>query len=94
MMKSKKKVAGVVVLLAGVLLFVFAKYEMHRVGNAKSSFGRGSSMFSGNAVGNSVGGYVQGELSQYDTPLKLCEIGGLILIVLGAGVLYFSRKKK
>ena len=94
MMKSKKKVAGVVVLLAGVLLFVFAKYEMYRVGDAKASFGRGTSMFSGNAVGNSVGGYVEGRLSQYDTPLKLCEIGGLILIVLGAGILYFSRKKK
>jgi uncharacterized protein YjeT (DUF2065 family) len=94
MMKSKKKLAGLVVLLAGVVLFIFAKYEQHRVGNAKSSVGRGTSMFSGNAVGNSVGGYAQGQLSQYDTPLKLCEIGGLVLIVLGAGILYFSRKKK
>jgi hypothetical protein len=94
MMKSKKKVMGLVILLAGAALFIFAKYEQHRVGNAKGTFERGTSMFSGNAVGNSVNGYVQGELSQYDTPLKLCEIGGLILIVLGAGVLYFSCKKK
>ncbi len=85
---------GLVVLLAGVALFIFAKYEQHRVGDAKGMFSRGTSMFSGNAVGNSIGGYVEGNLSQYDTPLKLCEIGGLILIVLGAGVLYFARKKK
>ncbi|HEY5234616.1 MAG TPA: hypothetical protein VIJ14_00440, partial [Rhabdochlamydiaceae bacterium] len=70
------------------------KYEQHRVGNAKSSLSRGTSMFSGNAVGNTVGGALQSEFSQYDTPLKLCEFGGLILIILGAGVLYFSRKKK
>jgi hypothetical protein len=94
MMKSRKKVMGLVVLLAGVVLFIFAKYEQHRVGDAKGTFGRGTSMFSGNAVGNSVSGYVEGRLSQYDTPLKLCEIGGLVLIVLGAGILYFSRKKK
>ncbi len=94
MMKSKKKLAGLVVLLAGVVLFIFAKYEQHRVGNAKSSVSRGTSMFSGNAVGSAVGGVVEGKLSEYDTPLKLCEIGGLVLIVLGAGVLYFARKKK
>ncbi len=93
-MKSRKKVIGLVVLLAGVVLFIFAKYEQNRVGNAKGTFGRGSSMFSGNAVGSSVNGYVQGQLSQYDTQLKLCEIGGIILMVLGAGVLYFARKKK
>ena len=94
MKKTKKKYAGVVVLLAGVLLFVFAKYEMHRVGDAKASYSRGTSMFSGNAVSNAVGGYVEGRLSQYDTPLKLCEIGGIILIILGAGILYLNRKKK
>jgi hypothetical protein len=93
-MKSRKKLIGLITLLAGVVLFIFAKYEQNRVGNAKGMFSRGSSMFSGNAVGNSVGGYVQGELSQYDTQLKVCEIGGLILIVFGAGVLYFARKKK
>jgi hypothetical protein len=93
-MKSRKKFIGFVALIAGVVLFIFAKYEQHRVGSSKEMVGRGTSMFSGNAVGNSVGGYVQGQLGQYDTPLKLCEIGGLVLIVLGAGVLYFSRKKK
>jgi hypothetical protein len=96
MLKSKKKVkvAGLVVLLAGVFLFVFAKYEQYRVGNAKSSINRGTSMFSGNAVGSGVGRVLVGEASQYDTPLKLCSIGGIILVVLGAGILYFGRKKR
>jgi hypothetical protein len=93
MMKSKKKLIGIVVLLAGVALFIFAKYEQNRLGNDKAMVSRGTSMFSGNAVGDSVGGYVQGRLGEYDTPLRLCSIGGLILIVLGAGVIYFSRKK-
>lgn len=93
-MKSKKKIIGLVALLAGVVLFIFAKYEQHRVGSSKAMFGRGTSMFSGSAAGDAVGGYMQGELSKYDTTLMICEIGGIILIVLGAGVLYFARKKK
>ncbi len=93
-MKSKKKMIGLVAMLVGVVLFIFAKYEQHRVSGAKESYGRGASMFSGNATGDAVGGYMQGQLSQYDTSLRLCEIGGIILIVLGAGVLYFARKKK
>jgi hypothetical protein len=93
-MKSKKKVAGLVVLLAGVVLFIFAKYEQHRVGDAKSMVGKGTSLFSGSAVGNTVGGVLEGKVSQYDTPLKVCEIGGIILVILGAGIFYFSRKKR
>jgi hypothetical protein len=93
MIKSRKKLTGIVVLLAGVFLFIFARYEQHRVGNAKGMVGRETSMFSGNAVGSAVGGVVEGRLSKYDTPLKLCEIGGLILVVLGAGMIYLTRKK-
>jgi hypothetical protein len=89
-----KKIAGLVVLLLGVVLFIFAMYEKGRVNNAKGSISRGSSMFSGNAVGNAVGGVLEGEAGKYDTPIMLCEIGGIILIVLGGGILYFGRKKR
>ena len=51
-------------------------------------------MFSGNAVGNAVGGVLEGQAGKYDTPVMLCEIGGIVLIVLGGGILYFSRKKR
>ena len=59
-MKSRKKIIGLVALLAGVVLFIFAKYEQHRVTGAKETYGRGASMFSGNAAGDAVGGYMQG----------------------------------
>ncbi|HEX2579558.1 MAG TPA: hypothetical protein VHK67_04055 [Rhabdochlamydiaceae bacterium] len=93
MFKSKKKLTGLVLLLAGVVLFIFAKYEINRVGNAKEMVSRGTSMFSGNAAGSAVDSYAQGKLSAYDAPLMLCEIGGIVLIVLGAGMIYFGRKK-
>jgi hypothetical protein len=93
-MKSKKKSIGLVVLLAGVVLFFYARHEQNRVGNAKEMFSRGTSMFSGNAINDSVGGAVEANLSQYDTPLKLCAIGGIILIVVGASTFLCSCKKK
>jgi hypothetical protein len=93
-MKKSKKNSGLVVLIIGVALFIFAKYEQHRVGSAKQMIGRGTSLFSGNAVGSGVGRILEGKASQYDTTLMLCEIGGLILVILGAGILYVGRKKR
>ncbi len=92
-MKSKK-IIGLVVLIFGVALFIFAKIEQRRVSGAKGMVNKSTSMFSGNAIGNTVGDVLKGEVSQYDTQLRLCEIGGIILIVLGGGILYFSRKKR
>jgi hypothetical protein len=89
-----KRMTGFVVLAAGVVLFIFALYEQHRVGNAKESISRGTSMFSGNAVGNAAGGFLEGQAGKYDTTLRICEIGGIILIIAGGGILYFGRKKR
>lgn len=94
MMKSKKKLTGLVVLLIGVVLFIFAKYEQRRVSHAKGTVSRGKSMFSGSDVSNTASGMIEGHISQYDTPLKLIEIGSIVLVVVGAGIFYFSRKKR
>ena len=93
MFKSKKKLTGIILLIAGVVLFLFANYEQGRVSRTKGMINTGSSMVSGNAAGRMAGEMMQGEASQYDTPLKLLKIGGIVLVILGAGVLFFGRKK-
>lgn len=94
MFKSKKKLTGLVLVIAGVVLFLFAKYQQGRVAHAKGMISTGSSMVSGSAAGRTAGGMLQAEASQYDTPLKLIEIGGIVLVVVGAGILFFGRKKQ
>lgn len=92
-MKSKK-LGGLVVLAIGVVLFIFSMYEKSRVNSAKSSISRGTSMFSGNAVGNAAGGYMEGQASKYDTTLMLCQVGGIVLIIIGGGMVYWFRRKR
>jgi hypothetical protein len=91
---KKKRMAAFVVLILGIALFVFALYEKGRVNSAKGNISSGTGMFSGNAVGNMVGEVLQGEASKYDTTLNLMEIGGIILILVGGGMLFYLRKSK
>lgn len=90
-----KRITAFTVLILGIVLFLFAIYEKGRVSNAKSNISKGTGMFSGNAVGNAVGGMLQSEAGQYDTTLKFMEMGGgIILILVGGGMLFFFRKSK
>lgn len=91
---KKKRITAFVVLILGIALFVFSLYEKGRVSEAKGNISSGTGMFSGNAVGNMVGGVLQGEASKYDTTLNLMEIGGIILILVGGGMLFYLRKSK
>ncbi len=92
-MKSKK-LGGLVVLAIGVVLLIFSMYEKSRVNSTKSTIGHGSGMFSGEPVGGAVSGYMQGQASRYDTMLMLCQIGGIALIIIGGGMIYWFRKKR
>ncbi len=91
---KKKRITAFVVLVLGIALFVFSLYEKGRVNEAKGNISSGTGMFSGNAVGNMVGGVLQGEASKYDTTLNLMEIGGIIFILVGGGMLFYLRKSK
>jgi len=89
-----KRITAYSAIILGIVLFVFAMYEKGRVSNAKANISSGTSMFSGNAVGNMVGGALQGQASQYDSTIKFMEMGGLVLILVGGGMLFFFRKGK
>lgn len=88
-----KQLGGVVAIAAGIGLFIFSMYASGRIAQAKSEVSSTSSLFSGNPVGNAVGNMMQGKASQYDTSVKICEYGGIVLVILGAMWLYISRKK-
>ena len=92
-MKHRRAIAFLAIIV-GVILFIFTMYEKGRVSNAKADISSGSRMFSGNAVGNVVGGMLQSEAGKYDTTLKFMEMGSIILIIVGGGLLFYFRKSK
>lgn len=89
-----KRITAFAILIAGIALFLVAVYEKGRVSSAKSNISKGTGMFSGNAVGNAVGGLFQSEAGKYDTTLNFMEMGGIVLILVGGGMLFFLRKSK
>ena len=91
---NQKKGIGIILLIIGIVAFWFAVYEKGRVARAKSAISKGSELFSNNAFGGAIGETLESKASQYDTPLTLIEIGGIILAVVGGGMLLFCKGKK
>ncbi|HSW87114.1 MAG TPA: hypothetical protein VLG49_06415 [Rhabdochlamydiaceae bacterium] len=93
-MKNKKRIIGIVVLIIGIVLIVFACYERHRVANAKSAIHSGTGFMPENAVSKMVGGSLEKKASSYDAPLMGILIAGIILLIVGAWVSILSCRKR
>ena len=89
-----KRIGAAIAFILGALLIIISLYEKHRLGNAESSIHKGESFFSGNRYAEFVGGALEGKLAKYRTPLMICLISGVVLVVAGAGILLVTRKKK
>jgi hypothetical protein len=90
---KKKKITGLIVLIVGIALIVFAVHSMNRIANAKEGISAITTPFSNEPAGKFVGDVLEGKASQYDVQVKLCLIGGIVLAVIGGGMLLFCRKK-
>ena len=90
---SGKRIAGMVVLIIGVVLVIFSVYNQNRVTQAKSTINEGGSFFGNSKAGGMAEDYLEGKASQYDTPLKICLYGGIALIIIGGAVTLFGKKR-
>ncbi len=92
-MNIKQKV-GLVASLLGIFLIVFALQSRGRISEAKSTVHSVSSRISNSSIGKMASGQMERTVSQYDTKVMLCLIGGIILLVAGAGGAYYYRKHR
>lgn len=93
-MKNKKRITGIVILVIGIALIIFACYERHRVANAKSTIHSGTGFLPENAVSKMVGGSLEKKASSYDAPLMGILIAGIILLIVGVWVLILSYRRR
>lgn len=91
---STKRIVGFVLLIVGIIAIIYAVHSMNRISSAKSEIQTLASPFSGSSGGRAVGGMLEGKASQYDSTVRMLFIGGIILVVVGGGVVLFSRKRK
>ena len=90
---NTKRISGAVAFILGALLIIISIYGRHRLENAESTIHKGEGFFSGNRYDKSVGGALEGKLAKYRMPLMICLTSGVVLVVVGAGLLFLTRKK-
>jgi uncharacterized membrane protein len=92
-----KQLWGIVVFIVGVILIFIAIHAMHKIAEAKDLSHNISNFFEHNPGWNPIlkffGGKAQERISQYDTPVMLTLIGGIILIILGVIIFLHYRNR-
>ena len=91
---SPKRITGLVVLIIGIILIIFSIHSMNRISGAKSGIHSVTQTFSGNSTGKTVGDVLEGKAGQYDLPVMVILISGIVLTVVGGSVVLFSKKKR
>ena len=89
---NRKQWIGVCVAVVGILVTGFAVHAMSRINRAKKGVGFLTKPFSGNPTGKTVTSKLQDEVSQYDNEVRLLLVGGIALILVGCGAVYYLRK--
>ncbi|OGN64800.1 MAG: hypothetical protein A3E80_04885 [Chlamydiae bacterium RIFCSPHIGHO2_12_FULL_49_9] len=87
----KMKQIALVAMIAGLGLTGFALYEMKRISDAKGIVSSIGKRISSNPFGRAANKGLMSAVSQYDTQIRLCLIGGIVLAV---GGFYFYRKHR
>jgi hypothetical protein len=97
-MMSTKRIVGIVIVIIGIIVICYANYQKHRIAEAQGNIKKGTSLFSGSStggqVGQAVGGVMEGKVSSYNTPVMLLLIGGIVLVIVGAGMVLFCKKRR
>ena len=89
-----KRIAGAVTSLAGIALIIYAVHSMSVISNAKAQLKNMSNQMSGNYVGKMMGTEMQARANAYDTPVQVGLYTGVGIVIIGAGLIFFGKKKK
>ena len=91
-----KQLVGVSLFIVGVVLISIAIHAMKKIADAKNLSHDISNFFEHNPSWNPIikffGGKAQERISQYDTPVMLTLISGIVLIVIGVIIFMHYRK--
>ena len=95
---NKKRIVGIGILIVGIIVVVYANHLKGRIAEAEGNVQAGKSLFSGSSAGRGagdvVGGAMEGKISSYKGPVMMLMIGGIVLVVVGAGMALFCKGKK
>ena len=102
-----KRISGIVLIVIGVLLIALSLYttnqvsmKMGKVHNATSNISQGSS-YGGSKfkkAGSQISGAINAKAGEKASPYQVAAtwelIGGVLFIIIGGGVIFFTKGKK
>lgn len=93
-----KYVAGILILIAGIILFFFSIHATKKIADANTLSQNISDFFQHNPTWNPIikffGGKAQEKIEYYNHMTLMVQIGSVVLTVLGAVMIAIFRKKK
>lgn len=90
----KPQIVGLVIGLIGLGIAVFAFNGGRQVAEAKQNINKSSGVLPKNPISGMVNSALQDKMSEYDKKVLMGEVAGVALIVLGAGIFFYYRKKR
>ena len=88
--KKTKKIVGIVVIVIGLVIFLLGLYAKSRVSEARSTAKKTTGMFGNNPVNSAI----ENKIGSYDSPVFWTIVGGIIIMVIGAGTVFCNCRKK
>ena len=90
-MGNINRMISIVLLALGIISILLSIYITHRVNEAKGEIGAVTGLFS---HGEIVGNQLDKKADAYMPMAHVTRIGGIILILAGGGLLFYSLRKK
>ncbi len=88
-----RKILSIILIILGVIVFLFAMYAKSRVMEVKKSVHSSSGFLSDNPVNKEIGKALEKKLGSYDMPILWGMIGGVVLVVIGVGTFVSGKRK-
>ena len=89
-----KFISGIVILLVGVVLLCYGFYGTSRMQSARQDIKTATGIIPDNPFKTPVKDSLNQKVDSYQTPVTLCYVGGVVFILLGGFLVFWSMKKK
>lgn len=90
--KTVKKTVAIVVMVIGLVVLLVGLYARSRVSQARQSVNKASGLFPSNPVNKEINNALENKISGYDAPVMWTMISGVVILAIGAGTYFRSRR--
>lgn len=88
------RIGGLIALLVGIGLIIYGFHGKSRMEKARGQIDTADRFIPKNPLTDVAKKEMYRRVDEYELPVMLCFIGGGILIIGGAAMLYFARDRK